>query len=67
MERLLRLGGQSIGGMGSQSPETSQNDTAEQVNFFFKFFMNMKVYFEDSYFVSGTFENDETRSCWCSL
>ena len=31
MERLLRLGGQGIGGMGSQSPESSQNDTAEQV------------------------------------
>ena len=31
MERLLRIGGQGIGGMGSQSPESSQNDTAEQV------------------------------------
>ena len=34
MERLLRIGGQGIGGMGSQSPESSQNDTAEQVLFF---------------------------------
>ena len=33
MERLLRIGGQGIGGMGSQSPESSQNDTAEQVLF----------------------------------
>merc|ERR1712227_448216 len=32
MERLLRLGGQGIGGMGSQSPESSQNDTAEQIH-----------------------------------
>ena len=31
MERLLRLGGQGLSGMGSQSPESSQNDTAEQV------------------------------------
>ena len=31
MDRLLRLGGQGMGGMGSQSPESSQNDTAEQV------------------------------------
>ena len=28
MERLLRLGGQGLSGMGSQSPESSQNDTA---------------------------------------
>ena len=34
MERLLRIGGQGIGGMGSQSPESSQNDTAEQVGIY---------------------------------
>ena len=34
MERLLRLGGQGLSGMGSQSPESSQNDTAEQVRIF---------------------------------
>ena len=34
MERLLRLGGQGLSGMGSQSPESSQNDTAEQVKIF---------------------------------
>ena len=33
MERLLRLGGQGLSGMGSQSPESSQNDTAEQVKY----------------------------------
>merc|ERR1719437_200345 len=32
MERLLRLGGQGLSGMGSQSPESSQNDTAEQIH-----------------------------------
>lgn len=35
MERLLRLGGQGLSGMGSQSPESSQNDTAEQVKFLY--------------------------------
>jgi COP9 signalosome complex subunit 5 len=32
MGRLLRLGGQGLSGMGSQSPESSQNDTAEQIH-----------------------------------
>merc|ERR1712131_105835 len=32
MERLLRLGGRGLSGMGSQSPESSQNDTAEQIH-----------------------------------
>merc|ERR1719437_309003 len=32
MERLLRLGGQGLSGMGSQSPESSQNDTSERIH-----------------------------------
>ena len=43
MERLLRLGGHGIGGMGSQSPESSQNDTAEQVLTRTFAFLNFKM------------------------
>ena len=64
MDRLLRLGGQGMGGMGSQSPESSQNDTAEQV-LFSRLLMLTSV--SDSYLFIGLIKNDETWSCWCSI
>ena len=69
MERLLRIGGQGIGGMGSQSPESSQNDTAEQVPFFknFSIFFLISISSPDSYLITGTVENDETRPRWCAV